>query len=66
MPVPDDNNGDFILQVAQEVSTRWNNNEYINEKCLGLCLKSALDCRGQPTSYLEETKDEMIANHVKT
>ena len=65
MPVPDDNNGNSILQVAQEVSTRWNNNEYINEKCLGLCLKSALDYRGQPTSYLEQTKDEMIANHVK-
>ena len=35
-------------------------NEYIDDKCLGLWLKSALDCRDQPSSDLEETKHEMI------
>ena len=40
-------------------------NEYIDDKHLGLWLKSALDCRDQPSSDLEETKHEMITNYVK-
>ena len=40
-------------------------NEYIDDKRLGLWLKSALDCRDQPSSDLEEIKLEMITNYVK-
>ena len=40
-------------------------NEYIDDKRIGLWLKSALDCRDQPSSDLEETKHEMITNYVK-
>lgn len=40
-------------------------NEYIDDKRLGLWLKSALDCRDQSSSDLEETKHGMIANYIK-
>ena len=40
-------------------------NEHIDDKHLGLWLKSALDCRDQPSSDLEETKLEMITNYLK-
>lgn len=38
-------------------------NEHIDDKCLGLWLKSALDL---PLSDLERAKHQMIANYVKT
>ena len=40
-------------------------NEYIDDKRLGLWLKSALDCRDKSSSDLERTKHEMIANYTK-